>query len=60
MINEYIKDEVPKAPIMLYSIKNNNVFLNDDSGLKQNLEILNDSFWLAELSTLANVVIPLE
>ena len=30
MIAEYIKDEAPKAPVMLYSLKNDNKFNEED------------------------------
>lgn len=30
MVQEYIKDEVPKAPVVLYSIKNTNKFDLED------------------------------
>jgi len=30
MIADYIKDEVPKAPIILYSLKNSNRFNDED------------------------------
>ena len=33
MINDYIKDEVPKAPILLYSLKNSNTFNEEDQPL---------------------------
>ncbi len=30
LVSEYIRDEVPKAPLLLYSLRNNNVFKSEE------------------------------
>ena len=62
MISEYIKDEVPKAPIYLYSIKNSNNFDSQDEHYetKRAIEALNNSLWLTELSSIVDVVMPMD
>ncbi|CDW82252.1 UNKNOWN [Stylonychia lemnae] len=62
MIQDYVKDEVPKAPILLYSIKNQNKYDEDENTVyKQQLEQLNHGLWLSELATnLTTAFVPLD
>jgi hypothetical protein len=63
-----VRDEAPKAPIMLYSLKNHNVFSDDeetlDDGVQRNvraqLQEINQSLWLSELASLCDVAVPMD
>jgi len=62
MIKEFLRDEAPKAPILLYALENSNPFAVSESNTsikyKHDLCELNQSLWLAELSRQADMVIP--
>jgi hypothetical protein len=51
IIEEFIRDETPKAPVLLYALESTNPFMeaqNEDTNLiyKRDLFELNQSFWL--------------
>jgi hypothetical protein len=76
LVSDFIRDEVPKAPVMLYSLKNQNKFNEEDRAtmsqaeyesertvkdeMMKGLEDLNQSLWLSELSEEVNLVIPFD
>ena len=55
---EYIRDEVPKAPIYLYAIESQNPFKKASEEIKFELFKLNKSLWLGEMVTTYDLVIP--
>ena len=63
MINYLIKDELPKVPILLYSLKNKITFTNEVDDLintKKELLALNESFWMSDLVNCSDIVIPFD
>jgi len=54
LIEDFIRDETPKAPVLLYACEGTNPFTDaslSDTNLvyKRDLFSLNQSFWLGEL-----------
>eukprot|EP00347_Sterkiella_histriomuscorum_P022491 403338293 len=62
MIQDYIRDEIPKAQIILQAIRNKNILdeQSENYQVKKSLEELNQALWLSELGNLCNLVVPLE
>ena len=63
IIEEFCKDEAPKAPVLLYASEGRNPFQNceiSDTNMqyKRDLFELNQSFWLGSLAQHATMVIP--
>ena len=54
---EYIRDEVPKAPILLYAVEKANAYKKTDE-IKFNLAKLNKSLWLGEMTQTFDMIIP--
>ena len=55
---EYIRDEVPKAPILLYAIETQNPYKKLEDQMKFDLVKLNKSLWLGEMLETFDLVIP--
>jgi hypothetical protein len=62
LIEEFMQEETPKAPILLYACEGKNPFSGsiENTGLKYKYDLfdLNPSFWIGSLSRLATMVIP--
>ena len=64
MIEEFIRDDCPKAPVMLYALEESNRFSDKveagDTSLKYKNDLfeLNQSLWLGSLSKQCNLVVP--
>ena len=58
MTTEYIKDEVPKAPIYLYAIESENPYKKASQEVKFELFKLNKSLWLGEMLSSFDLTIP--
>ena len=58
MATEYIRDEVPKAPILLYAVENANPYKKKEEEVKFNLAKLNKCLWLGEMLPTFDMVIP--
>jgi hypothetical protein len=56
--NEFMRDEAPKAPILLYAIETRNPFDENLQTAKHDLAALNRSLWLGELLPSFDMVIP--
>ena len=55
---DYIKDEVPKAPVYLYAIETKNPYSKKSEETKFELAKLNKSLWLGEMLPTFDLVIP--
>ena len=55
---EYIRDEVPKAPILLYALETQNPYKKSTDENKFDLVKLNKSLWLGEMLPTFDMVIP--
>ena len=66
LIDEFIRDECPKAPILLFALEEKNKYSSqleaNDIALryKNDLFELNQSLWLAQLSQQCNMVVPFD
>ena len=58
MSAEYIKDEVPKAPIYLYAVETKNPYQKKTEEIKFELAKLNKCLWLGEMLQNYDLVIP--
>lgn len=58
MATEYIRDEVPKAPILLYAIETPNPFKRAEEENKWDLFKLNKCLWLGEMLPTFDLVVP--
>ena len=58
MTTEYIRDEVPKAPLYLYAIESPNPYSKKSDAVKFELFKLNKSLWMGEMLTTFDIVIP--
>ena len=58
MTTEYIKDEVPKAPVYLYAVETANPFKKSTEDVKFSLAKLNKCLWLGEMLPNFDLVIP--
>ena len=55
---EYIRDEVPKAPLYLYALETSNPYKKAKEEIKFDLFRLNKSLWLGEMLDTFDLVIP--
>ena len=65
LIEEWCRDEAPKAPVLLYAVESQNPFVVKNYGdtsmqYKHDLFELNQSLWIGDLATKANLVIPFD
>lgn len=61
LVQELIKDEIPKAPISLFAIKNEYYReFNEEMRQRTDLLDLNRSLWLSELTPLSDIIVPLD
>jgi len=58
MSTEYIRDEMPKAPIYLYALETQNPYKKSKDATKFDLFKLNKSLWLGEMLETFDLVIP--
>ena len=58
MATEYIRDEVPKAPILLYAVEGANPYKKSEESLKFDLVKMNKCLWLGEMLPTFDMVIP--
>lgn len=58
MSTEYIRDEVPKAPILLYAVETANPYRKAQAETKFDLCKLNKCLWLGEMLPTFDLVIP--
>ena len=57
---EFMRDEAPKAPILLYAIETRNPYSRKTQSVKHDLTELNRSLWLGELLPSFDMVIPFD
>ena len=55
---EYIRDEVPKAPILLYAVEGANPYKKATESVKFDLVKLNKCLWLGEMLPTFDMVVP--
>ena len=55
---EYLRDEMPKAPIVLYAVESVNPYTKAEEELKFELAKLNKCLWLGEMLPTFDLVIP--
>jgi len=55
---EFMRDEAPKAPILLYAVETRNPFNKKKQATKFSLNELNRSLWMGELLPNFDLVIP--
>lgn len=60
MANEFMRDEAPKAPILLFAIENQNKFNQKEQYSKYDLFELNKALWLGELAPSVDMVVPFD
>jgi hypothetical protein len=60
MIQDFCKDEAPKAPVMLYALENSNKFVRETDPTKYSVSEISRSLWLGDLSQNADFVIPFD
>lgn len=63
LVENWIRDEAPKAPVLLYASEGQNPFKDakiEETGnqFKRDLFELNQSFWLGSLARTCDMVIP--
>jgi hypothetical protein len=57
---EFVKDECPKAPILLYAIEGANTYREDSDKAKFDLFKLNRGLWMGEMLENFDMVIPFD
>lgn len=60
LIQEFIRDEAPKAPVMLYAVESRNMFSEEKEPLKFALAKLNRGLWLGDLLPTVDLAIPFD
>ena len=55
-----LRDEAPKAPVLLYAIENSSTISEEEAPMKYNLQEVSRSLWLGELSPNVDLVIPFD
>ena len=62
IVEDFIRDDAPKAPVVLFALEEQNRFVVNDSNTqvkyKHDLFELNQSLWLALLAQQVNLVVP--
>ena len=58
LAQEFMRDEAPKAPIMLYAVESKNPFTKKKQERKFELTELNRSLWMGEMLPNFDMVIP--
>ena len=58
LAKEFMRDEAPKAPIMLYAVESRNPFNKKKQAAKYELTELNRSLWMGEMMPTFDMIIP--
>ena len=58
LAKEFMRDEAPKAPIMLYAVESRNPFTKKKQAAKYELTELNRSLYMGEMLPIFDMVIP--
>jgi len=59
-VNEFMRDEAPKAPVLLYALEGKNAFKNEIDPIKFELMNLNKGLWLGDLLPTVDLAIPID
>ena len=60
LVTEFMKDEAPKAPVLLYALEGKNAFDNEKDPIKFELMKLNRGLWLGDLLPTVDLAIPMD
>jgi len=60
LIQDFCRDEAPKAPVMLYALENYNNVEREKAPTKYAVQEISRSLWLGDLSGSADFVIPFD
>lgn len=60
LVNEFMRDEAPKAPVLLYALEGKNAFKNEIDPIKFELMNLNKGLWLGDLLPTVDLAIPID
>jgi hypothetical protein len=60
LIEEMMRVEAPKAPVLLYAVETRNPFDQENEPIKYELMRANRGLWLGDLLPSANLVIPFD
>jgi hypothetical protein len=60
LVTDFMKDEAPKAPVLLYALEGKNAFSLEKEPIKYELMNLNRGLWLGDLLPTVDLAIPFD